>query len=401
MAHGLEMAIRSAVAPLYLAARWMSARGESYHEDIPRARLSLGLAAKIALDEIFFTSEMIAASFVSPADRRRIRAEIAAAEDFFEKEGFLDAPLRYHRTPPRLESPDLCSASSHGLRYTHLSFESGYEPLPGEPGRDRWLGYEQNRTAHAWMMQHPGPPRPWILCLHGYRMGVPLVDLAGFRAMWLHHKLGLNVLLPVLPLHGPRMKGSRSGDGFLTGDYMDTLHVQAQAMWDLRRLLSWVRLQDAPAAGAYGLSLGGYTAALLACLEADLDCVVAGIPATCFVRLADAHIPRLVHWMTEFVGLDWQGIRNVMRVVSPLAMPVRVAWENLFLFAGIADRLVPKEHVLDLWYHWDRPRILWYEGGHVSFRWEKPVKKLLKEALRSTGMIGVKTDERLQETATA
>jgi hypothetical protein len=39
-------------------------------------------------------------------------------------------------------------------------------------------------------------------------------DFTGFPAAWFHHELGLNVAFPVLPLHGPRKMGIRTGDGF-------------------------------------------------------------------------------------------------------------------------------------------------------------------------------------------
>ena len=41
----------------------------------------------------------------------------------------------------------------------------------------------------------------------------------------------------------------RSGDGFLSGHALDTVHAEAQAMWDIRRLVSWIRAQGAPAVG--------------------------------------------------------------------------------------------------------------------------------------------------------
>ena len=82
------------------------------------------------------------------------------------------------------------------------------------------------------------PTRPWLVCIHGYQMGRPLIDLSAFRPEWLARQHGLNLLLPVLPLHGPRTRGRRSGDGYLAGDILDTIHAQAQAMWDMRRLLS-------------------------------------------------------------------------------------------------------------------------------------------------------------------
>ena len=72
-----------------------------------------------------------------------------------------------------------------------------------------------------------------------------------------------------------------SGDRILSGDVMDTVHAGAQAMWDVRRLIAWLRQpgQDAPAVGVIGYSLGGYTAALLAGLESGVDCVISGNPA--------------------------------------------------------------------------------------------------------------------------
>ncbi|HZF59244.1 MAG TPA: hypothetical protein VEZ19_12320, partial [Rubrobacter sp.] len=64
------------------------------------------------------------------------------------------------------------------------------------------------------------------------------------------------------------------------GDVMDTLHTGEQGIWDLRRLIGWLRESEgAPAIGALGHSLGGYAVSLLASLEKDLDCAVAGNPA--------------------------------------------------------------------------------------------------------------------------
>ena len=53
----------------------------------------------------------------------------------------------------------------------------------------------------------------------------------------LHDRYGLNLVLPVLPLHGPRRIGRQSGDHFLDGDLLDLLHAETQALWDLRRTI--------------------------------------------------------------------------------------------------------------------------------------------------------------------
>jgi pimeloyl-ACP methyl ester carboxylesterase len=221
------------------------------------------------------------------------------------------------------------------------------------------------------------------MCIHGYGCGVPRLDHAAFQVAWLHEELGLNVLFPVLPLHGARKKGWQSGEGFFAGDVLDTLHAEAQAIWDMRRLLSWVRAQGCPSVGLYGLSLGAYNAALLAALEPNLAGVIAGIPAADFVRLGRLHSSRVAQ-RAEEAGLDWRDVYRLYRTISPLALPCRVDRERRYMFAGLADRIVPRDQVRDLWRHWDRPRMIWYEGSHLSFPFEPAVRAFLQESLRGT-----------------
>jgi hypothetical protein len=353
---------------------------------LPSARRGLALAAKVALDEFFLCAEVLSAPVVSPRDGARLGRELRRALALYEREGWVRDPTRYHRTPPPLEGAHLHHGRSPWGRFRRLRFESGYEPHPDEPGRARWLSYHATRTAYAWLLEHPGPSRPWVVCVPGYRMGHPLVDFTGFRVHWLHRRLGVNVAIPVMPLHGPRSAGSRGGDGFLRGDFVDTVHAQAQAVWDVRRIVAWLRREGAPAVGAHGVSLGGYTAALLAALE-PLDCVIAGIPTTDFVDLIRAHMPRVAYRMLERLGVDFESLERMLRVVSPLAMPPLVPHERRFVYAGAADRLAPPDHALALWRHWDRPTLTWYEGSHVSFLLEPDVKRSIRMALERSGFV--------------
>jgi hypothetical protein len=384
---GMEFALRSSATPLVLGQRWVQRRVCAAHEGVPSARRGLAVASKIALDEIFFATELISASIVSRSQQRRIASETRRALELFEDRGWLDDPALYHRRPPPLEASSFDELRGQGIAYRHLRFASDYEPHPGEPGRHRWLGYQANRTAHAWLMKHPGRMRPWLICIPGYRMGHPAVDFTGFRARWLHCKLGLNVAIPVLPLHGPRRVGRRGGDGFLTGDFVDTIHAQSQAIWDVRRLVAWLRSHGAPAVGAYGVSLGGYTSALLASLEENLDCVIAGIPATDFLRLMRSHVPALVLRAAARLGFSFEHAEPLLRVISPLALSPRVPRERRYLYAGLADHLAPPDHARDLWLHWERPRVAWYHGSHVSFMWEADVRALLFEAFDACGLL--------------
>jgi hypothetical protein len=383
----MEFALRSGATPLVLGQRWVRRRARAAHEGIPSPRRGLAVASKIALDELFFATELISASIVSHSQQRRIATEAEQALELFEERGWLDDPALYHRCPPPLEAESFDELRGRGIAYRHLRFASDYEPHPGEPGRDRWLGYQANRTAHAWLMKHPGRMRPWLICIPGYRMGHPAVDFTGFRAHWLHHKLGLNVAIPVLPLHGPRRVGRRGGDGFLTGDFVDTIHAQSQAVWDVRRLVGWLRSHGAPAVGAYGVSLGGYTTALLASLEENLDCVIAGIPATDFMRLLRSHVPALVLRAAARIGFSFERAEPLLRVISPLALSPRVPRERRYLYAGLADHLASPDHARDLWLHWERPRVAWYHGSHISFLWEADVRALLYEAFEACGLL--------------
>lgn len=382
-----QLALRTGALPFLVGLRLARGGVAGPDPELPAARGGLALAAKIALDEIFLCTEVLSAPVVSPGDGARLGRELRRGLELYEREGWIRDPARFHAAPPPLEGAHLHHGDSLWGRFRRLRYESGYEPHRGEPGRARWLSYRANRTAYAWLLEHPGPQRPWVVCVPGYRMGHPLVDFTGFRVHWLHRRLGVNVAIPVMPLHGPRSAGARGGDGFLRGDFMDTVHAQAQAVWDVRRLVAWLRAEGAPAVGAHGVSLGAYTAALLAALE-PLECVIAGIPTTDFVGLVRAHVPRLAVRMLERIGVDFESLERLMRVVSPLALPPRVPHERRFLYAGAADRLAPPDHALELWRHWERPTLTWYEGGHVSFLMERDVKRLIRTALERSGFIG-------------
>ncbi|MFQ5415518.1 MAG: alpha/beta hydrolase family protein [Myxococcota bacterium] len=383
---GVGMAVRAGAVPVLLGVRIAERRRKHGHPGVPQAKAGWVTTTAAALDEVFFATEIAMAPLISPRERKRVRGELTATIDYYDARGWFDDPSGYHAQPPAAEVSRFDEVRSGWLPYRHMRFESGYDPHEGQPGRERWLDHEANRTAHAWLLKHPGPPRPWLVCVPGYRMGRPTVDFTGFRAGWLHKQLGLNVAIPVMPLHGPRRVGRRGGDGFFSGDFIDTVHAQTQAIWDIRRLIGWLRSHGAPSVGAYGISLGGYTAALLASVEDDLDCVVIGIPATDFSRLLQSHIPNFLLDATRQFGISFSDIESALSVVSPFSFAPRVPHERRFLYAGVVDQLASPDHARDLWRHWGEPRVAWYQGGHISFLWQPEVREILLEALGRSGM---------------
>ncbi len=381
----VALALLSAAS--FVAAGRISLRISRETEGVPPPRASSGMAAKVALDEAVLSTMNVTRTLPRGSRVARIRGEIEEALQVFAARGWLEKPESYHRPPLALDAPRIRTARARGIEFEHLCFDSEYEPHSEEPGRERWLGYSKNRTAIARVLRHPGPPRPWLVCIHGYQMGSALSDLSAFDPRYYHHKLGLNLLLPVLPLHGERKYGRRSGDGFMGGNALDTVHAEAQAMWDIRRLLSWIRFQEPPSIGVLGLSLGGYNTALLACLDDDLACAIPGIPATSFERLLFEHSHEVQARELREGGITPELLAQVFRVVSPLVLEPKVPRIGRAIFGGVADRLVPPDQVRDLYEHWGRPPMVWYQGGHLTFVREAPVRNLIVSTLRVSGVL--------------
>lgn len=387
MQGGMGTAVRAAAVPFTLGMRWARHGMVARAPELPPVRWSPGLVSKVILDDVFFASEVALATFVSLGHRHRLAEELGACLEMYERRGWLDDPASYHVTPPPLDQVRSEHVRSVFGSHRRIHFESGYAPHPGEPGGERYLSWEANRTAHAWLFEHPGAPRPWLVCVPGYRMGSPLADRLGFRVNWLHRRLGLNVAVPVMPLHGPRRIGRRNGDHFLSGDFVDTIHAHTQSVWDIRRLIGWLRRRRAEQVGVYGVSLGGYTTSLLAAVEDDMELVIVGIPATDFVGLLEAHMPEFATRWAGRLGFPFDELRRILRVISPLAIPARVPHDRRFIYAGSVDSLVHPSQALALWEHWDRPQMNWYDGSHVSFIWERRVEGIVRGALAHAGMI--------------
>ncbi|MEZ0153251.1 MAG: alpha/beta hydrolase family protein, partial [Candidatus Reddybacter sp.] len=301
--------------------------------------------------------------------------------ELFEAGGFLQSPLTWRQNPEIPNDISLSSGSFKGLDYQKMQFPSGYQPPIDFPGFDRWQGYQNNRNAHCLVLQHPGPQRPWIVCVHGGAMGGDSTNLYGMQAAKFHHEHGLNVLLPVLPLHGARRTGMMSGAGIIGGYLTDTVFAMSQVVWDIRQMMNWIRAQGADQIGIYGISLGGYTTGLITQSEPDLACAVAGIPASRLAPMLGRLVePRMTEGLAER-GIGLNEVEQLFKVISPLAEPPKLTQNKRYIFAGVADRMVSAEHVAELWRHWEKPRIEWYQGSHVSWLWERSAQNLLSEVV--------------------
>jgi hypothetical protein len=375
----------------FLSEAWGAFRRSSAYADVPPLAPSLGLVGEALLDRTFTLMTSVMVGVPLPETVRHMVDDLLAAHAFYGANGWLADPLGYHRAPPPVTAVERRNGRTFAgprlMKYEHLSFPSGWAPHEGEPGRERWLAHPLNANAHVYVLQHE-EPRPWLVGVHGFAMGTPLINFSGFPVRMLYEELGLNLAFPVLPLHGPRGAGGVSGGEVLTPDYLRMVHLFAQAVWDVRRTLAWIRTQGDQPIALHGISLGGYVSALVAAFEPELACVVAGIPAVDFPSLANDNQPWIMRRYGDEFEVDWRLVRAVSHVVSPLAFPPVVPRERRFIYAGVADRVVKPYQPRALWRHWDEPEIHWFSGGHVLGIWNDSIRDFLTKALERSGLRG-------------
>jgi dienelactone hydrolase len=315
-------------------------------------------------------------------------ASLRAAAERNRSSGVLDDPSRAHPTPPALEKHALRRVALSGLPPAEeLRFESEFEPRDPEI-RERYLAVAPNRTARALLWRHAGGPRPTLIVIHGYGMGRPAIDARAFDVTRLHRRLGLDVALVTLPLHGARAAGRRSGAGFLDAHPLATNAAFEQAIWELRRLAGWLRAQGSPALGVHGMSLGGYTAALFASIERGLACAVPLVPAVSLQAILGASRSPEARRAREAIGLDDALLSEAWASHEPLRHRPRVAPEGRLILAGLSDRICTPDQVETLWQHWEQPSIHWFPGSHLAPFGRRETRERFDVHLRATLLEG-------------
>jgi hypothetical protein len=348
---------------------WIAVDNHDAPSDLPQPKLTPVLALRAALDNIIVGVFVSVPKIIQgESEIKRVAEELDAALSVYDKNGWHDNPEALVEAPPPLESPEIRRRRLQGHDVEMLRFDSGYQPHPELPGGERWLSYTSNRDARAMVFRHDDDkPRPWLICIHGYQMGVPFLDLNLFEPKFLHEKLGCNLILPLLPLHGGRKLRMISGDGYLNGDAMDTFNAVRQSQWDIRRLVSWARSQGAEKIGALGYSLGGYNTALLSTLE-ELDLAIPVIPLTDIPDIFWFHGPRQILDATTDCGVSIDRVKQLMKPLSPLARDSKVDLDNRQIIAGLADEVIPPGHVQQLEDVWQTGRVSWFQGSHLVFK---------------------------------
>lgn len=352
---------------------------------VPDPGLGPGAVTSVALDELAIAAFQMVRRMPARSDWDRISTEVEAALALYEREGWLAEPRTMHVDPGMPKTVHLRAAKRRAVEV--LSFDSVWRPHAGEMNVERWTRVWENARVRALVHRHDERPRPWVVAVHGAEMGRASIDGWILRSGRIFKELGCNVVLPVLPFHGPRRpKHSGPSPSFPSLEMVDNVRGLAQGLSDLRAVLHWVRSQGATAIGVEGISLGGYMTSLVASYEDDIDCVIAGMPAVDFPAVFRRNVPEEFRSRPEYDLLKGPA-GELHRVVSPLEVAPMVPREKRYIFAGSADRLCDAvDQVARLRQHWDAPQTLWYPGGHMTGMMRRDVWHFMRSAFKNNGV---------------
>ncbi|NQU10499.1 alpha/beta hydrolase family protein [bacterium] len=211
--------------------------------------------------------------------------------------------------------------------------------------------------------------RPAVLLVHGWNAEL------GYRTLfpWLARRLnraGLNAVMFELPYHSRRKPGRRQRPAprnFLSGDVVHVVTAMHQALADARALTGWLAAQGVPAIGTWGISLGGWLAGLLACVDPRLGLAVLMTPV--------ARMDRVLAEM-EFCAPLRRNLGDAVLRMEPLnlgAHPLRVPPGKVLIVASTHDLFAPLSTLEDLHRTW-RGSELWRSNhGHISAMMSAPV----------------------------
>jgi pimeloyl-ACP methyl ester carboxylesterase len=228
-----------------------------------------------------------------------------------------------------------------------------------EEVRTRYLAFEANQPAHARLYVSPSP-RPAVVLVHGYLGGRWSVEEVAWPVAWMRRR-GLDVALALLPFHALRGRPGGGPPPFPGADPRFINEGFRQAIADLRALIAILRARGAPEVGVMGMSLGGYTTALLATVTADLAFAVPMIP---LASIADFARDQGRLGTGPEAALQHQALTEATRITSPLARPGLVPPERLLVIGAEADRITPIAHAEGLARHLGAP-LHRLHGGHL------------------------------------
>ncbi|MGU3498527.1 alpha/beta hydrolase family protein [Mycobacterium sp. C31M] len=272
-------------------------------------------------------------------------------------------------TPPRVSTRPanlLASWVAHGAVH-NIRFQSSFQSI--NPAlRAQRASYARNNVVHAQHWVHGDGPRPTLCLIHGFMGSAYLFNGLFFALPWFFRS-GYDVLLYTLPFHGQRAEpGSPySGYGYFADGMAGFAEAMAQAVHDFRSVIDHLEYTGVDRIALTGMSLGGYTSALIAAVDDRIQAVIPNVPVVTPEAAFDDWFPAnmLVRLGNRLTHVDKARSDAATRFHSPLNYAPLVPKERRLIIAGLGDKLAPPQQAELLWRHWDRCAFHWFPGNHV------------------------------------
>ena len=329
------------------------------------ALADLGLRTMIASIVGAAMLPKVASAALRPADSLAERealqfyADLGAAHDPAVS---FPAPTDLPRVSSRPANP-VAEWTAHG-RVHNIKFKSSFEAI-NPAVREHRRGYQRNNVVHAQHWVHDDGPHPTLCLIHGFMGSAYLFNGLFFSLPWFYRS-GYDVLLYTLPFHGKRAErhSPYSGYGYFADGFAEAM---AQAVHDFRSVLDYLEHTGVDRIALTGMSLGGYTSALIAGVDDRVQAVIPNVPVVTPESAFDDWFPAnlLVKLGNRITRTDRELSTAAAMFHSPLNYAPLVPKDRRLIITGLGDRLAPPEQAELLWRHWDRCAFHWFPGNHI------------------------------------
>jgi pimeloyl-ACP methyl ester carboxylesterase len=249
----------------------------------------------------------------------------------------------------------------------NISFASSFTAI-NPAMRKQWSALESNNIVRAQHWRHDDGPRPTLCVIHGFMGSSYLLNGRAFALPW-YYRAGYDVLMYTLPFHGRRAEklSPFSGFGYFASGLSGFAEAMAQAVHDFRSIVNYLRHTGVDRVALTGISLGGYTSALLASVDDRLEAVIPNCPVVTPATMFDQWFPanKLVGLGLRLSSISHDELTAGLSYHCPLNYQPLVPKDRRMIITGLGDRMAPPHQALMLWKHWDRCALRWFPGSHV------------------------------------
>ena len=302
-------------------------------------------------------------AFASSADYQTYRT---CQSDLFPNPGRIDVKKRW--------------LAPHRVGFAEWSWQSLHPLIFGGIERE-YRSHRDNQTGLLRTLNLRIKGKPMAILVNGFSSGHHLME----RVAWPireFNRQGIGVSLFALPFHGPR--GHAFPPEWPQQDTAFTIEGFRQAIWDLQIAIRAMREAGASEVGVVGMSLGGYTASLLATVTSDVDFVLSYIPIASIPDIMNDN--DLVPGTGAIQRTLYEGYREQLVPITPVCRMPKVESRRVSIISGEFDRLATMQHGKRLADHFGT-ELVTFPGGHLlQNRRAKAFRRAL-EGYQSAGVL--------------